>query len=67
MASSQPRSDRAYTNCLNGNLHEAVSAWFLGPQAENLDILKGLFAETANLQASSRLEYFPEDGVSSHY
>lgn len=54
---------RAYADCVNGNLHEAVSAWFLGPQAENADILTGLFEETIKLQKQSRLDYYPEDGV----
>ncbi|GJE96935.1 PLP-dependent transferase [Phanerochaete sordida] len=53
---------RAYADCMNANLHEAVSAWFLGPQAENADILKGLFEETVNLQTQSRLAYYPQDG-----
>ena len=57
-------NDRAYSDCVNANFHEAVSAWFLGPQGENADILKRFFAETVDLQASSRSSYHPEDGVS---
>ena len=59
---SQPQK-RAYADPVNPNLHEAVSAWFLGPQGENADILKGLFEETVNLQTQSRLAYYPQDGV----
>ena len=44
------RGNRAYTDCVNGNLHEAVSAWFLGPQAENADIRKRLESVIAIIQ-----------------
>ncbi|TBU57540.1 PLP-dependent transferase [Dichomitus squalens] len=57
------QSIRAYANCVDENLHEVVSAWFLGPQAENSDILGGLFAEAVALQKASRLAYHPEDGA----
>ena len=63
----QHHGNRAYSECVNGNLHEAVSAWFLGPQAENADLLKGLFEETIKLQTQSRLAYYPEDGVHISY
>ncbi|KAJ7873524.1 hypothetical protein B0H14DRAFT_2719809 [Mycena olivaceomarginata] len=55
--------DRAYSDSVNENLHDAVSAWFLGPQGENADMLKGLFEQAVNLQKKSRLDYYPEDGV----
>lgn len=58
------QNDRAYSDCVNADFHEAVSAWFLGPQAENADILKGLFGQSVDLQTQSRLAYHPEDGVS---
>ena len=56
-------SDRAHADCVNENLHEVVSAWFLGPQGENSDTLQGLFAEAVALHKASRLAYHPEDGV----
>ena len=59
------KNKKAYAECVNGNLHEAVSAWFLGPQAENADILTGLFTQLVNLQKEARLTYYPEDGVCS--
>ncbi|KAJ7784620.1 PLP-dependent transferase [Mycena metata] len=53
---------KAYADSINGNLHESVSAWFLGPQGENADMLKGLFEEVIKMQTNSRLAYHPEDG-----
>lgn len=44
-------------------MHEAVSAWFLGPQAENFDLLKDLFGRSLDAQASVRKSFHPEDGV----
>jgi hypothetical protein len=55
--------DRAYSDSVNENLHDAVSAWFLGPQGENADMLKELFEQAVNLQKNSRLAYYPDDGV----
>ncbi|KAF7372707.1 PLP-dependent transferase [Mycena sanguinolenta] len=54
--------DRAYSDSVNENLHDAVSAWFLGPQGENVDMLKMLFEQAVNLQKNSRLAYYPDDG-----
>lgn len=47
----------------NGDLHEAVSAWFLGPQAENFDLLRDLFNRALDGQAAVRKSFHPEDGV----
>lgn len=44
-------------------LHEAVSAWFLGPQAENADLLKTLFNQIVDSHTEARISYHPEDGV----
>ncbi|KAF4616928.1 hypothetical protein D9613_008569 [Agrocybe pediades] len=44
------------------SLHEAVSAWFLGPQAENGDLLKQLFDQIIDSHAEARKSYHPEDG-----
>ncbi|OCH96572.1 PLP-dependent transferase [Obba rivulosa] len=56
-------NDRVYASCLNDDLHKAVGAWFLGPQSENLDLLKKLFADAADTQAAARRDYHPEDGA----
>lgn len=45
--------------------HHALSAWFLGPKAENSQIMKQLLGEIVDRVARSRLEYFPEDPVCS--
>ncbi|KAI0267000.1 PLP-dependent transferase [Gloeopeniophorella convolvens] len=44
------------------NLHEAVSAWFLGPQAENFSVLEDLFERTLNSQTEVRREYALKHG-----
>lgn len=44
-------------------LHEALSAWFLGPRAENADLLKSFFNQTVDYHSRARLAYHPEDGV----
>ncbi|KAI0766186.1 PLP-dependent transferase [Trametes elegans] len=61
--SGDQSNDGAYTVTVNPGLHEMVSAWFLGPQAENLDMLKNLFAAAADLQKDARMAYYPEDGA----
>ena len=43
--------------------HQAVSAWFLGPQAENADLLKDLFGTIVAHHVAARNAYHPEDGV----
>ncbi|KAG2005932.1 group II decarboxylase [Coprinopsis cinerea AmutBmut pab1-1] len=43
-------------------VHEAVSAWFLGPQAENADLLKELFSRAVGDHVAARTSYHPEDG-----
>ncbi|KAF5326606.1 hypothetical protein D9611_000881 [Ephemerocybe angulata] len=44
-------------------IHEAVSAWFLGPQAENAELLKDLFNDIVADHVSARTSYHPEDGA----
>ncbi|MFB2768127.1 aspartate aminotransferase family protein [Pelatocladus sp. BLCC-F211] len=39
----------------------SVEAWFLGPRAENADLLKRLILEAIDSQAEWRNSYFPED------
>ncbi|TFK20430.1 PLP-dependent transferase [Coprinopsis marcescibilis] len=43
-------------------IHEAVSAWFIGPQAENADLLKELFSQAVADHVAARTSYHPEDG-----
>uniref|UniRef100_A0A8H7XPX8 L-tyrosine decarboxylase C-terminal domain-containing protein n=1 Tax=Psilocybe cubensis TaxID=181762 RepID=A0A8H7XPX8_PSICU len=50
-------------NPSSSGLHETVSAWFLGPQAENAALLKELFNNIVDSHANARLSYHPEDGV----
>ncbi|KAF8198646.1 group II decarboxylase [Pholiota molesta] len=45
------------------NLHGALSAWFLGPQAENAALLKDLFNQVLDTHAQARQAYHPEDGA----
>uniref|UniRef100_D8Q5H7 L-tyrosine decarboxylase C-terminal domain-containing protein n=1 Tax=Schizophyllum commune (strain H4-8 / FGSC 9210) TaxID=578458 RepID=D8Q5H7_SCHCM len=44
-------------------MHESISAWFLGPRAENYDLLKQLFAGAVDSHARVRENYYAEDGV----
>jgi hypothetical protein len=46
------------------DMHEAVSAWFLGPRAENFDLLKELFCGVLDDHAKVRQMYHEQDGVS---
>ena len=48
---------------LRANLHDAISACFLGPRAENFNILEELFHGALAEHAKTRLEYNPGDGV----
>jgi len=43
------------------DLHDAVSAWFLGPKAENFDLLKETFAEALEHQSQARKNVYPND------
>ncbi|PNS20008.1 Polyadenylation factor subunit 2 [Sphaceloma murrayae] len=43
------------------NLHDAVSAWFLGPRAENFENLKTIFALTLDDQKLARQTVYPND------
>jgi len=43
------------------DMHEAVSAWFLGPRAENFELVKELFNGVLDRQAEVRLNYHQED------
>lgn len=41
--------------------HALVSSWFLGPRAENLDILQTLFSQALNRQKQARVELSDDD------
>ncbi|KAL1744050.1 hypothetical protein HDZ31DRAFT_82975 [Schizophyllum fasciatum] len=43
-------------------MHECVSSWFLGPRAENFDLLKEIFAGVLDEHARIRKDYHPKDG-----
>jgi hypothetical protein len=44
-----------------GNDHDAVGAWFLGPHAENFEVLERIFQGLLYEQAKAREAYFPND------
>lgn len=46
---------------ISGNGTRALEAWFLGPKAENADILERLIVEAIRDQAFWRRNYHPED------
>ncbi|MFN6514409.1 MAG: pyridoxal phosphate-dependent decarboxylase family protein [Nostoc sp. CreGUA01] len=46
---------------LNTTGSRSVEAWFLGPRAENADLLKRLILQAIDSQAEWRNSYFPDD------
>lgn len=44
--------------------HQAISSYFLGPRAENFEYLRSNILTILEEQRDTRLDYFPEDGVS---
>jgi hypothetical protein len=44
-----------------GDNHDAVGAWFLGPHAENFEVLERIFQGLLYEQAKARAAYFPDD------
>ena len=44
--------------------HEAISSWFIGPQAENYDFFKRNVIAILENQQKARQSYYPDDGVS---
>lgn len=48
----------------NKDVHAAISAWFLGPQAENFHIWEEIFVGVLRDHAYARKSYHPEDQVS---
>ena len=47
--------------------HDALRAWFLGPRAENAELLERLVVESLRDHVFWRRNYHPEDGVVIHY
>lgn len=45
--------------------HQAVGAWFLGPQAENFEWFKSCINSVIDRQRRARTSYYPTDGVLS--
>jgi glutamate/tyrosine decarboxylase-like PLP-dependent enzyme len=46
---------------LKGKGEDSLSAWFLGPKAENADLLKSLILEALNYHIEYRRHFHPED------
>jgi hypothetical protein len=44
-----------------GKNHDAVAAWFLGPHAENFDVLENVFRSVLFEQEKARASYYPDD------
>lgn len=44
--------------------HDAVGAWFLGPQGENAQFMKDAMTYAIDKHVEARKGYHPEDGVS---
>lgn len=57
-------SSEAQSSPFHSSAHDAISACFLGPRAENFDILEELFLGALADHAKTRIEYKPGDGVS---
>lgn len=43
--------------------HQAISAYFIGPKAENLDLFRENIKTILDELEDARLKYFPDDGV----
>ncbi|KAI0323980.1 PLP-dependent transferase [Cubamyces sp. BRFM 1775] len=55
-------SGEAQPSPFHSSAHDAISACFLGPRAENFDILEELFRDVLADHAKTRIEYNPSDG-----
>ena len=49
---------------VDNSAHEAIASWFLGPKAENVELLRRCFDKIVLKQYEGRQAYFPEDSVS---
>lgn len=61
------RSGATNTETVNDVSHQAVCSYFIGPQAENMKFFRKNMDEILNQLEKSRVNYFPEDGVSLHH
>lgn len=61
------RSGATNTETVNDISHQAVCSYFIGPQAENMKFFRKNMDEILNQLEQSRVNYFPEDGVSLHH
>lgn len=61
------RSGATNSEAVNDVSHQAVSSYFIGPQAENMKFFRKNIDEILNQLEKSRVNYFPEDGVSLYH
>lgn len=59
-----PHKKSADYSIPSGKDHERISALFLGPKAENAELLKHCFDLIVSKQKEGREGYFPNDQVS---
>lgn len=57
------RNGAADSESIGDLSHQAVSSYFLGPQAENMGYFRKNVDEILKQLEQARLNYFPEDGV----
>lgn len=60
------RSGATDAETVNDISHQAVCSYFIGPQAENMKFFRKNMDDILNQLEQSRVNYFPEDGVSLH-
>lgn len=62
--SNPHRQNSAFFKMAQDNrTHQAISAYFIGPKAENLDLFQENIKTILDELRDARLKYFPEDGV----
>lgn len=61
------RSGATDSETVNDISHQAVCSYFIGPQAENMKFFRKNMDEILNQLEKSRVNYFPDDGVSLHH
>ncbi|KAI0948556.1 hypothetical protein AcV7_009267 [Taiwanofungus camphoratus] len=61
--SNKIQLDNNAVYCISNETHQAVSAWFLGPKAENHKVLKDHLCDVVDRITRSRKDYFPNDPV----
>jgi hypothetical protein len=56
MTTAQKRSHFNQPSPLE-DMHETISSWFLGPRAENVDMVKALFVDVVDSHRQAREDY----------